>query len=300
MNDVELPIASVSTEMGGGAKDSSALRLYMKEVGLVQVLTPAEELELFNQIIHGPEKDRPRAREHMIKANLRLVIKIARDFEDLGMPLLDLINEGNIGLMKAVDKFELGKGGKLSNYARWWIRQAIMRALSSQGRTIRLPPHVFETFSKLGRVDEELHRQLGREPTDEEIAGELGITALRVRKLRLAVTGTTSLQVPMETDEDSFILEQMIPDSSVLPPDVEVEVKVEYAVLRRLVSTLSKREATILTARFGLDGQDEKTLEEIAPLLRVTRERIRQIQNKALRSLRLKLKRLGVEPSVLD
>ncbi|MCX8107436.1 MAG: sigma-70 family RNA polymerase sigma factor [Verrucomicrobiae bacterium] len=265
----------------------TAIRLYLREIGQVKLLTPEEEIELAARIKKGDKK----AREHMIKANLRLVVKIAHDYEGLGLPLLDLINEGNIGLMKAVERFDPSKGGKLSTYAAWWIKQSIKRALANQSKTIRLPVHLVDKISRLRRVALQLQEVFGREPTDEELAEELGIPTHRVSLLRSIAARPTSLDAPIGEDETSTYAE-IVQDEKAADPYEQLEEKTVTAMVNELLNRLDPREQTILRERFGLDGGREKTLEEVGAKLGVTRERIRQIQNIALGKLRRMIQKL--------
>jgi len=227
----------------------------------------------------------------MIKANLRLVVKIARDYEGIGLPLLDLISEGNIGLMKAVERFDPKKGGKLSTYGSWWIKQSIKRALANQSKTIRLPVHLVDKISKMRRLSMRLQEELGREPTDEELADELDVTALRVRQMRLAAIRPASLDAPIG-DEDSNNFSDVVEDENAATPYEDLEDKTVTGMLQEMVKHLDTRESTILRYRFGLDGGTEKTLEEVGAKFGVTRERVRQIQNLALRKLRKMIEKL--------
>lgn len=265
----------------------TAIKLYLREIGKVPLLTPQEEIELAARIKKGDKK----AREHMIKANLRLVVKIARDYEGIGLPLLDLISEGNIGLMKAVERFDPAKGGKLSTYGSWWIKQSIKRALANQSKTIRLPVHLVDKISKMRRTAMRLQEELGREPTDEELGGELGISASRVSQMRLAAIRPASLDAPIG-DEDSNNFAEVVQDEAADTPYEQLEEKTVTRMLQEMVKTLDPREATILRARFGLDGGPEKTLEEVGEKFGVTRERVRQIQNIALKKLRKMIEKL--------
>lgn len=265
----------------------TAIKLYLREIGQVKLLTPEEEIELAARIKKGDKK----ARERMIKANLRLVVKIAHDYDGLGLPLLDLINEGNIGLMKAVERFDPAKGGKLSTYAAWWIKQSIKRALANQSKTIRLPVHLVDKISRLRRVALQLQEVFGREPTDDELAEELGIPAHRVALLRSIAARPTSLDAPIGEDETSTFGE-VVQDERAADPYAQLEEKTVTAMVTELLSRLDPREQEILRQRFGLDGEPEKTLEEVGADLGVTRERIRQIQNIALSKLRRMIQKL--------
>jgi len=265
----------------------TAIKLYLREIGQVKLLTPQEEIELAARIKKGDKK----AREQMIKANLRLVVKIARDYEGIGLPLLDLISEGNIGLMKAVERFDPAKGGKLSTYGSWWIKQSIKRALANQSKTIRLPVHLVDKISKMRRTAMRLQEELGREPTDEELGEELGITASRVAQMRMAAIRPASLDAPIG-DEDSNNFAEVVQDESADTPYEQLEEKTVTRMLQEMVKTLDPREATILRARFGLDGGSQKTLEEVGQKFGVTRERVRQIQNIALRKLRKMIEKM--------
>jgi RNA polymerase primary sigma factor len=265
----------------------TAIKLYLREIGQVKLLTPQEEIDLAARIKRGDKK----AREQMIKANLRLVVKIARDYEGIGLPLLDLISEGNIGLMKAVERFDPAKGGKLSTYGSWWIKQSIKRALANQSKTIRLPVHLVDKISKMRRTAMRLQEELGREPTDEELGEELGITASRVAQMRMAAIRPASLDAPIG-DEDSNNFAEVVQDESADTPYEQLEEKTVTRMLQEMVKTLDPREATILRARFGLDGGPQKTLEEVGQKFGVTRERVRQIQNIALRKLRKMIEKM--------
>jgi RNA polymerase primary sigma factor len=261
--------------------------LYLREIGQVKLLTPAEEIELAARIKKGDKQ----AREQMIKANLRLVVKIAHDYEGFGVPLLDLISEGNIGLMKAVERFDPTKGAKLSTYGSWWIKQSIKRALANQSKTIRLPVHMVYKISKMNLAARRLQEVFGREPTDEELAEELSIKTSRVAQMRMASARPASLDAPLG-DEEAGKLSDVVPDESSENPCEKFEEKAATGMLQELVKTLSSREANILRARYGLDGRPGKTLEEVGEDLGVTRERTRQIQNGALKKLRMMLRKL--------
>lgn len=273
--------SSSETEAFRDRDSHSALTLYMREVGTVDLLTPQQEIELAARIKRGDDA----AREHMIRANLRLVVKIAREYEGLGLPLLDLINEGNIGLMKAVERFDPSKGGKLSTYGSWWIKQQMRRALANQAKTIRLPVHVVDQIYHMSRATMKLQEELGREPNDEEVAAELDLTPSRVAALREASIRPASLDAPLG-DEDSSRLADVVEDDRAQTPFDQLADQNTLALLPQLIKKLPNREATILRYRFGLDGGREKTLEEVGEKFGVTRERIRQLQNGALNKLR--------------
>ena len=275
------------TRERSGYDGDTAIKLYLREIGQVKLLTPQEEIELAARIKKGDKK----AREQMIKANLRLVVKIARDYEGIGLPLLDLISEGNIGLMKAVERFDPAKGGKLSTYGSWWIKQSIKRALANQSKTIRLPVHLVDKISKMRRTAMRLQEELGREPTDEELGEELGISGARVAQMRMAVIRPASLDAPIG-DEDSNNFAEVVQDESADTPYEQLEEKTVTRMLQEMVKTLDPREATILRARFGLDGGPQKTLEEVGQKFGVTRERVRQIQNIALKKLRKMIEKM--------
>jgi len=259
----------------------------LREIGQVRLLTPDEEIELAAKIKKGDKK----AREQMIKANLRLVVKIAHDYEGFGLPLLDLISEGNIGLMKGVERFDPTKGAKLSTYSAWWIKQAIKRALANQGKTIRLPVHVVDKLFHIRRAEARLQEAFGREATDEEIASELETTSDKIRELRTASQRPASLEAPLGYDSDNKVAD-VVADENAEDPYAELEGKANTAMLRQVMKDLDPREVTILRYRFGLDGDDEKTLEEVGRKFGLTRERIRQIQEIALKKLRKKIEKL--------
>jgi RNA polymerase primary sigma factor len=271
----------------GGYDSDTAIKLYLREIGQVKLLTPQEEIQLAARIKRGDK----RAREHMIKANLRLVVKIARDYEGIGLPLLDLISEGNIGLMKAVERFDPSKGGKLSTYGSWWIKQSIKRGLANQSKTIRLPVHLVDKISRMRRTAMRLQEELGREPTDEELGKALDTTASRVAQMRMAAVRPTSLDAPIG-DDDSNSYSEVVQDENAENPYEMLEDKTVTGMLAEMVTKLDDREATILRYRFGLDGGTERTLEEVGVKFNVTRERVRQIQNIALRKLRKMIEKL--------
>jgi RNA polymerase primary sigma factor len=273
------------------SKDS--LQLYLNEIGQVKLLTPEEELALAKRVKRGDKK----AREKMITANLRLVVKIARDYEGLGLPLLDLINEGNIGLMKGVERFDHKKGAKLSYYASWWIKQSMMRALANQSKTIRLPVHVVDKMAHIRRAEVKLREALGHEPTDEEIADHLGLNTRRIQQYRDASKTPVSLDAPLGHDEPKPIAE-VVADANAAAPFDRMLKENDNGLVREALATLDERESRILAMRFGLDNGTPKTLEEIASRFDVTRERIRQIQDGALKKMRLQIEER--ETPVLD
>lgn len=286
-NEVEVPRDDVLEGSYEEHSAESAIKLYLREIGKVKLLTPEEEIELAERIKKGDQE----ARERMIKANLRLVVKIAHDYEGLGLPLLDLISEGNIGLMKAVDRFDPKKGGKLSTYAAWWIKQSIKRALANQTRAIRLPVHLVDKISRMRRIAMKLQEVLGREPTDEELADELGTTPYKIAQLKMAAVRPTSLESPIG-DEDSKTYGEVVKDERAEDPGETLVEKTAKELVEQLMKKLDERERRILKYRFGLDDADEKTLEELGREMGVTRERIRQIQNQALAKLRRELEKL--------
>jgi RNA polymerase primary sigma factor len=281
------PTPTVVEEPRGAYDGDTAYQLYLKEIGQTALLTIEQENMLAARIKKGDKA----AREQMIKANLRLVVKIARDYEGYGVPLLDLISEGNIGLMKGVERFDPSKGAKLSTYSAWWIKQAIKRALANQGKTIRLPVHVVDKLFHIRRAEARLQEAFGRDPTDDEIAEELDSTPEKIRELRAASQRPASLEAPLGYDSDNRVADVVADDNADNPYDL-VEEKANNAMLREVMKDLDPREVTILRYRFGLDGDNEKTLEEVGRKFGLTRERIRQIQEIALKKLRKKIDKL--------
>ncbi len=257
------------------------IQLYLREIGQTPLLTPEQEVVLAKRIKRGDKK----ARAQMIKANLRLVVKISHDYENLGLPLLDLINEGNIGLMKAVERFDPAKGAKLSTYASWWIKQSIRRALSNQGKTIRLPVHIVDKVHKINRVSVKLAEKLGREPTDSELADTLKLPCAKVAHLRTIGIRPASLDAAIGDDEDSRYGD-VIEDAEAQTPFEMLRSKMMRQEVRQHLQQLSQREAEILTLRYGLDGREAQTLDIVGRKFRITRERVRQIQEIALTKLR--------------
>jgi len=263
------------------AESTDPVRQYLREIGKVPLLTAEEEVELAKEY----EKGNRAAKNKLIQSNLRLVVSIAKKYVGRGLSLLDLIQEGNRGLIRAVEKYDWRKGYKFSTYATWWIRQAITRAIADQARTIRIPVHMVETINKLYRVSRKLMQELGREPTPEEIADEADISPERVREIFKIAQEVTSLEAPVGEDQES-LLGDFIPDESQLSPVDAASKQLLKGHLDEVLSTLTEREAKVLRLRFGLDGGKQMTLEEVGKVFGVTRERIRQIEAKALRKLK--------------
>jgi RNA polymerase primary sigma factor len=255
--------------------------LYLREISQVPLLTPQEEVKLAGQIKRGNRK----AREKMIKANLRLVVKIAHDFGNYGLPLLDLVSEGNIGLMKAVERFDPKKGGKLSTYASWWIKQSIKRALANQSKTIRLPVHLVDKIGKIRRVAAQMTEELGREPSNEELADELGLPVAKVAHLKTVAVRPASLDAKINADDDTAFGD-LVSDDRAEDPFEALRDKDLRDEVGDLLDVLDPRERRIIAYRFGLGGGRERTLEEVGRKFGVTRERIRQLQNIALLKMR--------------
>ena len=262
------------------------LNRYLREIGRIPLLTPHDEIELARKIKKGDAA----ARERMINANLRLVVTIARDYTSLGLPLLDLISEGNIGLTKAVERFDPAKGAKLSTYAMWWIKQSIKRALANQSKTIRLPVHLVDKVAKVRRVSSQMSDELGREPTDDELGEELGIAGEKVARLRTLGIRPASLDAPI-ADDNLAEFGQSVGDENAETPFEWLSDKNLRSEVKGLLEVLDKRELKIISQRFGLDGGRPKTLEDVGRDFGITRERIRQLQNIALAKLRRALSR---------
>ena len=262
-------------------KINDPVRMYLKEIGRINLLTSDEEFEYAKRAEEGDEE----AKRMLAESNLRLVVSIAKRYVGRGMLFLDLIQEGNIGLMKAVDKFDATKGYKFSTYATWWIRQAITRAIADQARTIRVPVHMVETINKLARVQRQLTQELNREPTDEEIAKKLGVSIDKVREVYKISQDPVSLETPIGEEDDSH-LGDFIKDERTMGPEEYATVEMLKEELNGVLSTLTEREEKVLRLRFGLDDGQCRTLEEVGQIFGVTRERIRQIEAKALRKLR--------------
>lgn len=264
-----------------GSESTDPVRQYLREIGRVPLLTAEEEIELAKKYEEGDKK----AKDKLTESNLRLVVSIAKKYIGRGLSLLDLIQEGNQGLIRAVEKYDWRKGYKFSTYATWWIRQAITRAIADQARTIRIPVHMVETINKLYRTSRKLMQELGREPTPEEIGEELGLEPDRVREIFKIAQEVTSLETPVGDDKESF-LGDFIPDESQLSPVDAASKQLLKDHLDEVLHTLSDREAKVLKLRFGLEGNKQMTLEEVGKVFGVTRERIRQIEAKALRKLK--------------
>ena len=262
-------------------ESEGSLKLYLREISKTPLLTADEELNLSQRIKQGD----PEARSHMIRANLRLVVKIALDYANYGMPVTDLISEGNIGLMKAVERFDPEKGGKLSTYAAWWIKQSIKRALANQSKTIRLPVHMGDKIAKMRRIATMLTEVMGHEPTDEELADEIGVPRRKLAMLREASHRPTSLDSPINEGEATEYGDVISDERAVNPLDMLSDKNI-HGELDGLLAVLDERERRIIDERFGLDGRQALTLEEVGREFGVTRERIRQLQNTALTKMR--------------
>ena len=267
-------------DLGDGKLDDP-VRMYLKEIGKIKLLTPEEELALAKRMAEGDEE----AHKRMSEANLRLVVSIAKRYVGRGMQLLDLIQEGNLGLMKAVEKFDYTKGYKFSTYATWWIRQSITRAIADQARTIRIPVHMVETINRVLRTSHSMVQSLGREPTTEEVAQELHMEVSKVEEIMKIAQEPVSLETPVGEEEDSH-LGDFLPDSDASQPPEEASHTLLHEQLEDVLATLTPREQQVLRMRFGLQDGKPHTLEEVGKEFDVTRERIRQIESKALRKLR--------------
>lgn len=265
----------------------SSLRVYLRDISQTELLTPEEEAELAERVGRGDSE----AREHMIRANLRLVVKIAQDYANNGLPLVDLIAEGNIGLMTAVDRFDPDRGAKFSTYSAWWINQSIKRALSNQSKTIRLPAHMVDKIARLRRISAILTEELGRVPSDEELSEELGIPTQKISRLKRASQRPTSLDAPVN-DGEGINFGEIIGDEKAVHPLEALEEKTLMGQLGDLFEVLDEREQRIIDARYGLDGNKPLKLEEVGGEFGVTRERIRQLQAKALGKMRRALHRI--------
>jgi len=260
---------------------TDSLQLFLKDIGKVDLLTAAQEVELAKRIERGDHG----AKQEMVEANLRLVVSIAKKYRNQGLPFLDLIQEGTIGLVRAAEKFDYRKGFKFSTYATWWIRQAVARALADKARTIRMPVHVVEKLNKIVRSERKLRAELGREPTAVEIGRDLDLTSDEVEHIRRSAQTPVSLEKPVG-DEDESEFGHFISDENMPLPDEEAEITMRKETLGKILGTLSSRERQVLELRYGLDGQHPRTLDEVGRTFNVTRERIRQIENQSLKKLR--------------
>ena len=277
----EIDMEKIDLSVPEGVSIEDPVRMYLKEIGKVPLLTAEEEIELAKRMEAGDEE----AKKRLAEANLRLVVSIAKRYVGRGMLFLDLIQEGNLGLIKAVEKFDYSKGFKFSTYATWWIRQAITRAIADQARTIRIPVHMVETVNKLIRVSRQLLQELGREPSPEEIAEEMNMSVERVREILKISQEPVSLETPIGEEEDSHLGDFIQDDNVPVPADAAAFTLLKEQLVE-VLSTLTDREQKVLRLRFGLDDGRARTLEEVGKEFNVTRERIRQIEAKALRKLR--------------
>jgi RNA polymerase primary sigma factor len=260
---------------------TDSLQLFLKDIGKVDLLTAAQEVELAKRIERGEH----RAKQEMVEANLRLVVSIAKKYRNQGLPFLDLIQEGTIGLVRAAEKFDHRKGFKFSTYATWWIRQAVARALADKARTIRMPVHIVEKLNKIVRSERKLRAELGREPTSGEIAIDVELTTDEVDQIRRSSQAPVSLEKPVGDEEESEFGHFLTDENEPLPEEV-AEVEMRKATLQRVLGTLSARERRVLELRYGLNGEHPRTLDEVGKTFNVTRERIRQIENQSLKKLR--------------
>ena len=280
-DEEESELDKIDLSVPEGVSIEDPVRMYLKEIGKVSLLTADEEIELAKRMEQGDEE----AKKRLAEANLRLVVSIAKRYVGRGMLFLDLIQEGNLGLIKAVEKFDYRKGYKFSTYATWWIRQAITRAIADQARTIRIPVHMVETINKLIRVSRQLLQELGREPTPEEIAEEMKMPVERVREILKISQEPVSLETPIGEEEDSHLGDFIQDDNVPVPADAAAFTLLKEQLIE-VLGTLTEREQKVLRLRFGLDDGRARTLEEVGKEFNVTRERIRQIEAKALRKLR--------------
>ena len=280
-DDEEIEVENIDLSVPDGVSIEDPVRMYLKEIGKVPLLTAEEEIELAQKMEEGDQE----AKKRLAEANLRLVVSIAKRYVGRGMLFLDLIQEGNLGLIKAVEKFDYRKGYKFSTYATWWIRQAITRAIADQARTIRIPVHMVETINKLIRVSRQLLQELGREPSPEEIAEEMDMPVERVREILKISQEPVSLETPIGEEEDSHLGDFIQDDNVPVPADAAAFTLLKEQLVE-VLGTLTEREQKVLRLRFGLDDGRARTLEEVGKEFSVTRERIRQIEAKALRKLR--------------
>ncbi|MEX0817142.1 MAG: sigma-70 family RNA polymerase sigma factor [Gaiellales bacterium] len=278
--EVEEEESELDLEPEAREVSTDALQLFLKDIGKVSLLTAAQEVELAKRIERGDH----RAKQTMVESNLRLVVSIAKNYRNQGLPFLDLIQEGTIGLVRAAEKFDHRKGFKFSTYATWWIRQAVARALADKSRTIRMPVHVVEKLNKIGRAERKLVSELGREPLAEEIALELEFEVEEVEQIRRSSQAPISLEKPVGDDDESEF-GHFLADERAAAPDEAAETTMRKETLRRILSMLSARERRVLELRYGLNGQHPRTLDEVGRTFNVTRERVRQIENQSLKKL---------------
>ncbi len=281
----DTPIDAINLSVPDGVSSDDPVRLYLKEIGKYPLLTSEEEIALAKQIAEGTPEEQAAAKKKLSEANLRLVVSIAKRYVGRGMQFLDLIQEGNLGLIKAAEKFDYTKGYKFSTYATWWVRQAITRAIADQARTIRIPVHMVETINKLIRVNRQLAQELGRDPTPAEIAKEMGISESKVREIIKIAQEPVSLETPIGEEEDSHLGDFIEDENAPAPAEVASNAMMREQ-LQEVLHTLTPREEKVIRLRFGLEDGQAHTLEEVGKEFNVTRERIRQIEAKALRKIR--------------
>ena len=281
----DTPIDTINLSVPDGVSSDDPVRLYLKEIGKYPLLTAEEEIALAKQIAEGTPEEQAAAKKKLSEANLRLVVSIAKRYVGRGMQFLDLIQEGNLGLIKAAEKFDYTKGYKFSTYATWWVRQAITRAIADQARTIRIPVHMVETINKLIRVNRQLAQELGRDPTPAEIAKEMGISESKVREIIKIAQEPVSLETPIGEEEDSHLGDFIEDENAPAPAEVASNAMMREQ-LQEVLHTLTPREEKVIRLRFGLEDGQAHTLEEVGKEFNVTRERIRQIEAKALRKIR--------------
>ena len=281
----DTPIDAINLSVPDGVSSDDPVRLYLKEIGKYPLLTTEEEIALAKQIAEGTPEEQAAAKKKLSEANLRLVVSIAKRYVGRGMQFLDLIQEGNLGLIKAAEKFDYTKGYKFSTYATWWGRQAITRAIADQARTIRIPVHMVETINKLIRVNRQLAQELGRDPTPAEIAKEMGISESKVREIIKIAQEPVSLETPIGEEEDSHLGDFIEDENAPAPAEVASNAMMREQ-LQEVLHTLTPREEKVIRLRFGLEDGQAHTLEEVGKEFNVTRERIRQIEAKALRKIR--------------
>ena len=281
----DTPLDTINLSVPDGVSSDDPVRLYLKEIGKYPLLTTEEEIALAKQIAEGTPEEQAAAKKKLSEANLRLVVSIAKRYVGRGMQFLDLIQEGNLGLIKAAEKFDYTKGYKFSTYATWWVRQAITRAIADQARTIRIPVHMVETINKLIRVNRQLAQELGRDPTPAEIAKEMGISESKVREIIKIAQEPVSLETPIGEEEDSHLGDFIEDENAPAPAEVASNAMMREQ-LQEVLHTLTPREEKVIRLRFGLEDGQAHTLEEVGKEVNVTRERIRQIEAKALRKIR--------------